>query len=1742
MKTEGRTPKGVPAAVVLLAVLACLLSAHLPLMRAQGGGTVTVTFDSPVPPGSPSSLLEGIFQGIAFGTGQWRWQGPFDVDPTNHIQFASSAGNSRSFSFSPAPQLLNSVVVFSLRPGTLNLSDNLGQVRSQSISTGFLHVVKTGWTQASTTVTVNFTGGWALGLDDITYGGTASPPDTTPPTVLIASPAEGATVSGNTTVSAAASDDVDVVGVQFLLDGVNLGAEDTVPPFSISWDTASADNGGHALSARARDVAGNTGTAPSINVTVSNTADPVQVGQWEGPFNWPLAPVHVHLLRTGEVLMWDEESGGLSARLWNPSTSTFTAVPNNSSNLFGSGHSFLGDGRLLVTGGHTGAFSGIPDVNIFDPGTSAWALSTPMASSRKYPTAITLPDGRVLVLSGLTTCEACIANTPEIFDPVASTWTQLGGATMALPLHPYSMLLSDGRVAEVGSDQDSAVTHALEIPAQTWARVDPVLLESGSAALYRPRKIVASGRYADPAAAAVSSLSNTWVLDLTQPAPAWRETASMVSPRAFHTLTLLPDGTVLATGGSRRTDGQDTSQAVSEAELWNPGTETWTKMARMQRPRLFQSTALLLPDGRVLVAGGYRPPYVEQTAEVYSPPYLFKGARPTITSVPGTINYGTPFFLETPNAASVGQVTLLGAGSMMRTFNGGQRFLELSFQVTTGGLTVQAPANGSLAPPGYYLLFILNTNGIPSVGSFVRVAASPVFPSVRITTPASGSTVSGMVTVTAEASDDTGVAGVQFRVDGANSGPEDIIFPYSMGLDTVGLTNGLHVLTAVARDTDGNQTTSADVLITVSNPSDTSPPTVAITSPASGATLSGIVRILAEATDDVGVVGVQFLLNGGNLGAEDTVAPYSFDWDTTTVVNGSYNLSARARDAAGNQTTSSAVNVTVANGVVRTGFSLRFFGNGVNDIDRVKIQIDDPTNNNPGPPADVGATDFTIEFWMRANASENPAPAVSCGSTYGWITGNIVFDRDRFAQGRAFGISIGNGRFAFGINGDGTGTTTICGTTNVLDGQWHHVAVQRRRSDGWMWLFVDGNLGAQADGPDGDVSYPDDGVPGNFCGGPCTNSDPYLVIGAEKHDVGPASYPPYSGWVDEVRLSNTLRYAGNFTRPTQPFTPDANTVGLYHLDEGAGDVITDTSGAPGGPSNGVRRFGGSPAGPVWSTETPFPAAALSFYVRKGATGSNTGTDWNSAWTDFDAVNWSLLGTGDTLWIAGGTYTRSLLVNAGGSAGSPLFIKRATVSDHGTDVGWQSSFDAQVVLTGFGLQVNRSFVTVDGRTISGIRMYDGAPHIVRIQAVNNVTLRYLEIEMNRANPNSEDAIQGAGNNFLAEYLRIVNAYDHAGQHSDCIQWYWGRSFIVRYSIFRNCGQHMILGAEVFGPSYVVNDIAIYYNLFFNDSGLFEGQNAYNGINFQQVTATSSDFLRIDNNVFALRESEYSQNGFRHVFFYSTGFGNRSNHFFRNNIVRDSGEGDIASIPDGRRRNNCYFANDWSPPAETGPVLADPLFVNYAGNDFHLQSSSPNINAGFNVSLTQDLDGNAVPQGGVPDIGAFEAPAPLSPPPDAVAPSVALTAPPQGATVSGTVTMAATASDNVAVAQVQFLLDSAPLGAPDTTAPYEFPWNTVGATNGNHTLGARATDTASNQATSSAVTVIVQNAQTGTGLVNDTFITGLDQPVRAVFTPDGRMLVVERTGRGRLVQPGSTQVDPTPFLQITNLNVDGERGFL
>jgi hypothetical protein len=254
-----------------------------------------------------------------------------------------------------------------------------------------------------------------------------------------------------------------------------------------------------------------------------------------------------------------------------------------------------------------------------------------------------------------------------------------------------------------------------------------------------------------------------------------------------------------------------------------------------------------------------------------------------------------------------------------------------------------------------------------------------------------------------------------------------------------------------------------------------------------------------------------------------------------------------------------------------SGYSLRFYGNGTGDIDRVKIPVDPPTS------ADIGGS-FTIEFFIRVLAGENGNGACTTGDA-GWTNGNTIVDRDIFGPGDFgdYGISLFglNGVIAFGVS-DGAGGATICGTRNVVDGNWHHIAVTRNSATGALALFVDGVPDGTATGPTGDISYRD----GRATTWP---NDPFLVLGAEKHDFSPL-FPSYSGWFEELRISTNIRYTGAFTPPTEPFGTDANTALLYHFDEGTGNQITDTSGNG---TNGVRQPGGTPTGPEWSTLTPF---------------------------------------------------------------------------------------------------------------------------------------------------------------------------------------------------------------------------------------------------------------------------------------------------------------------------------------------------------------------------------------------------------------------------------------------------------------------------------------------------------------------------------------------------------------------------
>jgi hypothetical protein len=465
-------------------------------------------------------------------------------------------------------------------------------------------------------------------------------------------------------------------------------------------------------------------TSTSTTLTVASSQAQLK-GAWSGPFTWPIVAVHMAMLPTGKVMAWDLDNNAV--QLWNPATDVFTDVTNTaeSFSFFCTGQTALADGRILIDGGHVNWDVGSRHANAFNPVTQTWTLLAQMAVERWYPTVITLADGRVLAVGGHTTCKTCVAQTPEVYDPVANTWTQLPGAKTAIPTqYPHMFVLPDGRVLQVASSEEVIPTRVLDLTTQTWTTVDPNPLDGGSSVMYLPGKVMKSGAAWDDGNG--NPTNGTYVLDMTQPAPAWRQTTGMAFPRLTHNLTLLPDGTVLVTGGSTNSYISDPASVVYDAELWSPLTETWTTMAQLQVPRMYHSTALLLPDGRVLKAGGGRfggtgPGADQFSAEIYSPPYLFKGVRPTIMSAPATVAYGSTFTIATPDAAQIAAVSLVRLGTVTHTFNSGQRFLPLAFQPIAGGLSVTAPFNGNLAPPGHYMLFILNTNGVPSIAPFMQI-------------------------------------------------------------------------------------------------------------------------------------------------------------------------------------------------------------------------------------------------------------------------------------------------------------------------------------------------------------------------------------------------------------------------------------------------------------------------------------------------------------------------------------------------------------------------------------------------------------------------------------------------------------------------------------------------------------------------------------------------------------------------------------------------------------------------------------------------------------------------------------------------------------------------------------------------------------------------------------------------------------------------------------------------------------
>jgi hypothetical protein len=449
----------------------------------------------------------------------------------------------------------------------------------------------------------------------------------------------------------------------------------------------------------------------------------------------------------------------------------------------------------------------------------------------------------------------------------------------------------------------------------------------------------------------------------------------------------------------------------------------------------------------------------------YSFKQLFKfaqpGARRIGTSGPQTNLVAVAFY----NASS-GQVTIVGHNQT------GSRNMKISLANVPAVGAMQLYATDNFGTQFQRRADVTLVNGVATflseLDEFFTLTASTgpdtTAPTVAMLAPAGGATVSGTATtVSASAADNIAIAGVQFKLDGANLGPEITATPYSIAWNTTSAANGSHTLSAVARDGSGNIATATPISVTVNNPVDLTPPTVSLSAPANGATVSGSnLPVTANAADDIGVVGVQFFLDGALLGAEVMAPPFAVTWDTTAGALGSHTLTARARDGAGRQTTSAAVTVTVATpppgtlAIDATAFGDRgspalsavssaFSTTSANQLLVAFIAADDVTTRNT--VTNVTGAGLTWTLVIRTNTSRGTAEIWRAVAATALTNVSVTATLAQLSASSITVVSF-TGADTSGTNGsNGIGATlSATGASGAQTG-----TVTTTRANSWVW-------------------------------------------------------------------------------------------------------------------------------------------------------------------------------------------------------------------------------------------------------------------------------------------------------------------------------------------------------------------------------------------------------------------------------------------------------------------------------------------------------------------------------------------------------------------------------------------------------------------------------------------------------------------------------------------------------------------
>ena len=480
----------------------------------------------------------------------------------------------------------------------------------------------------------------------------------------------------------------------------------------------------------------------------------INVGRWSAPFVIPVVGINAVMLNTGNVMFWSYDpvdyhnpanSNNGVGYIWNPTTRLGYNIPPPE-NLFCAGQTIMADGRVYVAGGNLR----YPDATVpagqtgwrgtltnytFNPTTETQARQPDMIRGRWYPTVTQLADNTALIASGIDeTGSNALNNAIELFTPdpnidgigtvrVVSTHGSSG-------VYPSQFLLPSGRMMQAGPNADSSS----QIDPATWNWTNLPRMNSNhynlangisytdASTLPNRQLIMMAGGHDGIAAQS----NNEWI-DGMNPLSGWQTYPPWLQPRHNGNTVLLPDGTMLTVGGNSGAYGYE--NALLEAELYsNPAGDasgTWQTMAPHSIQAAYHSSAILLPDATVLLSqddmDSSAAAAFQHKAQVFSPPYLFKGAQPQIVSAPTSLGYGQSFIVST-NRDGMRSATLVAPSAVTHGNDMHQRVIKLATVARLNGITATVPTSSALVPPGYYMLFVIDTVGIPSVAKFVHIS------------------------------------------------------------------------------------------------------------------------------------------------------------------------------------------------------------------------------------------------------------------------------------------------------------------------------------------------------------------------------------------------------------------------------------------------------------------------------------------------------------------------------------------------------------------------------------------------------------------------------------------------------------------------------------------------------------------------------------------------------------------------------------------------------------------------------------------------------------------------------------------------------------------------------------------------------------------------------------------------------------------------------------------------------------